>query len=159
MVDAATLDALSTMRVYQDSRAFFAAVTHAAARLEDIERELKEGPDSMPHGGGSVRGGGIGNPTESRAIWLVTEGAAWERRLVDERERLTYMVGCALVLVAYVRDGLGEAYADVLDARYVDDAEWHEVAERVGYSERHVKRVGYVALDWLDMKANYHTTI
>ena len=122
MVDATTLDALSTMRSYQDSRAFFSAVTHAAARLEDIERELKEGPDAMPHGG-SVRGGGIGNPTESRAIWLVTEGAAWEQRLVDERERLTYVVGCALVLVAYVRDGLGEAYADVLDARYVDDLE------------------------------------
>lgn len=158
MVDATTLDALSTMRSYQDSRAFFAAVTHAAARIEDIERELKEGPDAMPHGGGSVRGGGIGNPTESRALWLVTEGAAWEQRLVDERERLTYVVGCALVLVAYVRDGLGDAYADVLDARYVDDMEWHEVAERVGYSERHAKRVGYVALDWLDMKADYHTT-
>lgn len=156
MVDATTLDALSTMRGYQDSRAFFAAVTRAAVRLEEIERELKEGPDAMPYGGGGVRGGGIGNPTESRALWLVTEGAAWEQRLVDERERLTYVVGCALVLVEYVRDGLGETYADVLDARYVDEMEWHEVAERVGYSEPHAKRLGYVALDWLDMKADHH---
>lgn len=150
----AALEALAVMRDYGNARAFFATVAHAVTRLDAVTCELDALAEGMPHSGsGHAPGSGIGKPTEARALWLLCDAPAMAQRLQDERERLRYVIGCGLVLCRYAADGIGATYGDVLERHYIDCEPWASVAEDVGYSVGHAKRLGGVALDWLDWKS------
>lgn len=142
-------DALSG---YKSAAAFFWAVHRDVTALRAVDRDIAAGVDSMPQTGGGGRGSGISKPTENRALFLMTSGAAWLQALQDKRERLIYEIGCGLMVCEFVRDGLGEKYGAILEAKYIDQMIWRDVAERFGYSESHAKRLGGIALDWLDFR-------
>lgn len=150
-MNAEELQALQAVRDYGDTRRFFAEVRHAVGRLDAVRHELADVADMLPTSG-SGHGSGISKPTEARALWLVCEAPAMAQRLEAERERLEAVIGCGLVLCQMVRDGLGDVYAEVMEAHYVDCMPWADVAESVGYSVPHAKRLGGVACDWIDYK-------
>ena len=146
---AEELEALQAVRDYGTARRFFAEVRHAVTRLDEVRHELQDVRDMLPTSG-SGHGSGISKPTEARALWLVCEAPAMAQRLEDERERLEAVIGCGLVLCQLLRDGLGDVYGEVVEAHYIDCMAWADVAEGVGYSVPHAKRLGGVALDWVD---------
>lgn len=154
IVTAEELDALQAMRDQGGARPFFETVRRGVSRLDDVTRELDALKDGMPTGGGHASGSGIGKPTEARALWLVCDAPVMAQRLEDERDRLTYVIGRGLVLVELLRVGLGGTYADAVERHFVDGMRWADVAEAMGYSESHAKRLGGVALDWLDWKTS-----
>lgn len=152
MIDPATLDALQAVRQSGDARRFFQDVRHSVGRLDEVRAELQDIADMMPQSGAG-HGGGIGKPTETRALWLACDAPLLAQRLEAEQARLERVIGCGLVLCRYLRDGLGETYGEVIEARYVDCEPWQDVAEDAGYSVPHAKRLADVACDWLDMHA------
>lgn len=98
------------------------------------------------------------DPTASRAIYRVDELADKLEALRKEEAELQSLIGESLVIIAAVRDGFGEKYADVLDARYIDNETWTEIAKR--YESNHqgketittrtVQNWAQVAFDWVD---------
>lgn len=98
------------------------------------------------------------DPTASRAIYAVDElGVKLEALRAEERE-LEQLIGESLAIIAGVRDGLGDKYADVLDARYIDGEKWQDIADRFESSHeskdavkpRTVQNWAQVAFDWID---------
>lgn len=150
-VDATTADALLTMRGYSNANAFFWAVCKDVTRLRAVDRDIAAGVDSMPtRNGGAGHTSGISKPTENRALFLMTEGERWLSELQDQRNELVYIIGCGLVVCEFLRTRLGGKYGNLLETKYIDQHTWSETAEICGLSTSHAKRLGGVALDWLD---------
>lgn len=152
IVTAEQLEALQAVRDHGGARLFFASVRRAVSRLDDVLHELDAVADGMPTGSGHASGSGIGKPTEARALWLVCDAPAMAQRLESERDRLQWLIGCGLQLCQLLRDGLGDAYGEAVEGHYIDGGRWADVADSIGCSESHAKRLGGVALDWIDWR-------
>lgn len=90
------------------------------------------------------------DPTANRAAYNVDELAEKLAALRREESELTEFIGVTLAIIAAVRSGFGEIYANVLEWRYVDGWTWKRIHEEHGI-KRHV---GYylvnIAFDWVD---------
>ena len=125
------------------ARAWLDGVRAASIALESMEAEMAGlyepgSPDGVGVESGSTGDGGM----FSRML-----RACELRRRCETAEAI---VGRALRLIAGVRAGMGERYADVLDMRYIDAMPWDEVAQRMGCSERTARRIRDVACDYVD---------
>ena len=131
------------------ARERFVETRKAVVELNGIKALImSDGDDWMPEG---VKIPGISDPTASRAIRNVDE---WGEKLAALRQRedeLEDFIGVSLMLIEAVRNGLGNDYADILDARYIDCLAWRDVY--VG-GERIKKRTGQtkvsIAFDYID---------
>ena len=130
------------------ARAFFEQTRDAVRRLDDVHALIMSGCDDWRPDGG--RGSGIGDPTAAKAIRNVDVLADKLEALRAEEKELTNTIGEALAIIEGVRHGLGEQYAVLLEARYIDCWDWGRI-----YDVSEVKRSnGYnllgVAFDWID---------
>ena len=98
------------------------------------------------------------DPTASRAIYTVDELCVKLEALRAEERELEQLIGESLAIIGAVRAGLGDKYADVLDARYIDGDKWQDIADRFESSHenkdtvkpRTVQNWAQVAFDWVD---------
>lgn len=90
------------------------------------------------------------DPTANRAIYNVDELGGKLERLREEESELLERIGVALAIVQGVRDGLGERYADVLEARYIDCWEWKRVKEELKIKKSTGHNLLSIAFDWID---------
>lgn len=109
---------------------------------------MTEGDDWKPPG---VHVRGVSDPTATRAIRNVDE---WGEQLAELRKReseLEHYIGVTLELIEAVRVLLGDKYADVLEARYIDLLEWRDV-KACGESISRTTAYTYasIAFDWMD---------
>ena len=127
----------------------FEQTRKAVIELWNVQALISEnGDDWKPE---DVHGGGISDPTASRACYNVD---VWCERLellrARERELIDF-IGTTLAIIEAVRRGLGDDYADILDQRYIDGLRWCDVlmdGEPVTLSTG--KRKVAIAFDWID---------
>ena len=140
-----------------DARTRFERTREAIPRLNDVKLLLMyDGDDWKPP---AIKAHTeTADPTANRAIYNVDERAELLEALRKEERELTQLIGESLVIITAVREGFGEKYADVLDARYIDNETWTEIAKR--YESNHrgketittrtVQNWAQVAFDWID---------
>ena len=127
------------------AREVFGAARAAAARIEEIQFLLEEGPG---YGGESGPGpkNSVGDPTASRAMWRVEDLVDLEREMGSCQEA----VGEALKLIDGVRRAFETPWWRVLELYYIDGMAWQDVAEVVGVDVRTCYRWRNSACDWMD---------
>ena len=127
----------------------FVQTRKAVIELWNVQALISEGGDDWKPE--DVHGGGIGDPTASRACYNMD---VWGERLEQLRERereLIDFIGVTLAIIGAVRLGLGDDYADILDQRYIDGLRWCDVevdGEPVALPTG--KRKVAIAFDWID---------
>ena len=108
---------------------------------------MAEGDDWKPPG---VKSQGVSDPTAAKAIRNVDE---WGEQLVELRKReaeLEHFIGTTLAIIEAVRDGLGDTYAQLLDARYIDDEPWAHITDDYGITRQYGHYLMNIAFDWID---------
>lgn len=90
------------------------------------------------------------DPTANRAIYNVDELSEKLEALRAEERELLQLIGESLEIIAAVRDGLGDKYADMLDARFINDWSFARIADEFDISKSTAKERVDVALDWID---------
>lgn len=98
------------------------------------------------------------DPTANEAAFRVDVLGEQLDELKREEHELEQFIGVSLAIIAQVRAGFGEIYADVLEARYIDNEKWPSIAER--YESNHenrgkvtvrtVQNWAAIACDWVD---------
>ena len=98
------------------------------------------------------------DPTANEAAFRVDVLGEQLDELKREEHELEQFIGVTLAIIAQVRAGFGEIYADVLEARYIDNEKWPSIAER--YESNHenrekvtvrtVQNWAAIACDWVD---------
>jgi len=126
----------------------FVATRKAIAELDNIHALIMaEGDDWKPPG---VKSQGVADPTAAKAIRNVDE---WGEQLVELRKReaeLEHFIGTTLALIEAVRRGLGDDYAALLDARYIDDEPWAHIEDDHGITRQRGYYLLNIAFDWID---------
>ena len=126
----------------------FVATRKAIAELDNIKALIMaEGDDWKPPG---VKSQGVSDPTASKAIRNVDE---WGEQLVELRKceaELEHFIGTTLALIEAVRNGLGDDYAVLLDARYIDDEPWAHIQDDYGITRQRGHYLLNIAFDWID---------
>ena len=99
------------------------------------------------------------DPTANRAIYNVDELADKLTALRAEESELIALIGESLAIIAAVRAGFNEQYADWLEHRYIDLWTWAQFADELSTDEKTVtkekarEKVRYwcgVTFDWID---------
>ena len=106
-------------------------------RIERIESELTElramrasisvNNDGMPHGSG-----------QSDLSGYFSELDELERKLIDERYRRIMIYKD---IARRIKSLKSENEKDVMFYRYIKGLDWWEIAEKMGYSDRHITRI------------------
>ena len=118
------------------------------ARLEEVQSLImNECEEWRPE---TSKPTGISDPTARQAIYRAGELAERMEALREEERDLIDSIGQALVVIESVRDGLGERYADILEAVYIDRLSMRAASDRLGVSKSSVHQWRNIALDWLD---------
>ena len=131
------------------ARQRFEETRRAVKRLDDIQwMIINNCEDWKPPTVGSRPG--TSDPTARQAIYTVETLADKLEQLHREEHELTAFIGQSLVLIESVRTGLGERYANLLEARYIDLWDWETI-----YAAYDIKRANgnyllNVAFDWMD---------
>ena len=130
------------------ARERFVQTRQAVIELNNIKALImSDGDDWKPPG---VKVHAVSDPTASRAIRNVDE---WGEQLAELRKReseLEHFIGVSLAIIEAVRDGLGETYAQLLDARYIDDEPWAHIQERLNINKKRGSDLLNIAFDWID---------
>lgn len=126
----------------------FVQTRSAVIELAQVQALIdSDGDDWRPAG---VHAPGIGDPTAARAIRNVDE---WGEQLAELRKReaeLEHFIGTTLAIIEAVRVGLGDTYAQLLDARYIDDEPWAHITEITGVPRQRGHYMMNIAFDWID---------
>lgn len=137
---------------YRDSRAFFGAVRRAVPRMDELRYTLEFGMEFS--GCAAGRNPNPSDPTGNRAIYLADNEDALMRQAQRKIAQCEELIGVALVVIDAVRAGLGDRYADALDAHFVDCLSLHGCAHRLDISTSSVKRYLSIAQDWCDYQSH-----
>lgn len=130
------------------AREWLEAKRRDVRRLDEVHRLLMhECEDWRPE---TSRPPGISDPTARQAIYRAGELEERMEALRAEERELVESIGQALVLIESVREGLGERYADILEAIYIDRLSMRDAADRLGISKSSIHQWRNVALDWID---------
>lgn len=140
-----------------NAKSRFEATRAAISRLNEVKALIMYGCDDwQPEG---VRTSvATSDPTATAAIRAVDELADKLDALRAEESELEDLIGTSLAIIAAVRRGFGEKYADVLDSRYIDCEKWTEIAERYESMQhgketvttRTVQNWAQIAFEWID---------
>lgn len=132
------------------ARERFEKTRAAIRRLDDVHLAIMlEGEDWKPqqlH----VHAPGTSDPTASRAIYRADNLADIMQALHAEERELTDYIGVTLRLLENVRKGLGDKYANVLEARYIDGWQWDRITDEYDIKRPYGHYLIDVACDWID---------
>lgn len=131
------------------ARQRFTETRRAVQRLDEIQWSIiNECEDWKPPTNG-VRVG-ISDPTANKAIYRTVELSAKLEALKREEHDLTAFIGQSLWLIECVRKGLGEKYANLLEARYIDLWSWQAIRDAYDIKRSNGNRLLGIAFDWMD---------
>jgi DNA-directed RNA polymerase specialized sigma24 family protein len=134
-----------------DARERFERTRKARKRLDEVQALIMYDCDDWKPPGIKAHNE-QSDPTAKRAIYNVDELAEKLTALRAEERELTQLIGESLVIIRAVRDGMpgGDKYADMLDARFINDWSFSRIAEEFDIAKSTAKERVDVALDWID---------
>lgn len=136
-----------------NARERFERTRKAIPRLNDVKLALMYDGDDWKPPTTRTRTE-TSDPTANRAIYNVDERDELLESLRREERELTQLIGESLVIIAAVRDGFSEKYADWLEWRYIDLWTWEQFADELGIERKKAReKVRYwcgVTFDWID---------
>lgn len=144
---------MEAWQLYRDAgsaRAFLASVRRSVRELDEWRYVMDEGADAYSVTSDSIGGGWVSDPTAARAIYLADNDGRVRARARKHVADCETVIGAGLELIAHVRDGLGEIYADALDAHYIDGMTLRIIAEDSGVTKSAIQQRIDVACDWAD---------
>lgn len=131
------------------ARERFAQTRKAVIELCSIKALIMSGGEDWKPP--NVKAQGVSDPTAARAIRNVDELADKLEALRKREAELEEFIGVTLGIIEAVRKGLGEDYARLLEARYIDDLPWKHISDQMQDMTR--QRGHYmmnIAFDWID---------
>lgn len=133
-----------------NARMFFAQVRRAVRDMDEWRLIAEEGAEVLSTGGSGSAPSDVSDPTANRAIWLADNDDAIRADARRQLRRCEDMVGAGLVVIAYIRRGLGAKYADALECHYIDGLSLRVIAEDGGITKSAAQQRIAVACDWCD---------
>ena len=92
----------------------------------------------------------VSDPTGNKAAYNVDELGEKLDALRREEQELTELIGTSLAVIQAVRQGFGEIYATILEARYIDCMKWQEIRDEYGIPKSTGHYLLDIAFDWID---------
>jgi predicted DNA-binding protein (UPF0251 family) len=126
------------------AREIFEQCRDACERIEELTFAIDNGGGQRK--GEPTHGGGISDPTASRAIYLAEKMP----ELIAERDELIAFVGECMRIIDGIRIAFTGAYAACVEMRYIDGMRICDIAEEMGVSKGTVHRRISVAFDYVD---------
>jgi len=132
-----------------NARERFEATRKAIPRLHDVQLAIMyECDDWKPP---AVKAHTqTADPTASRAIYRVDELSEKLDALRAEERELEQLIGETLAIIAAVRDGFGEIYANLLEWHYIDGVKWAQISEDSDIKRSTCYYLRDIAFDWID---------
>lgn len=90
------------------------------------------------------------DPTANEAMHRVDVLGEQLDELKREQDELESFIGTTLTIIAQVRAGFGEIYADVLEWHYIDGRTWTNISEGTGIKRSTCYYLRDIACDWVD---------
>lgn len=131
------------------ARQRFEETRRAVKRLDDIQWMIMNNCEEWKPPTVGTRPG-TSDPTARQAIYTVETLAGKLEQLHREEHELIAFIGQSLVLIESVRRGLGERYAYLLEARYIDLLDWPTITADSGIVRQNGNYSIHVAFDWMD---------
>ena len=132
-----------------DARERFRATRAAIPRLNDVKLLLMNDCEDWKPPQVKAKTD-KSDPTANQAIYNVDERAEKIEALRREESELEDLIGTSLAIIEAVRNGFGEEYANLLDARYIDNSSWKDIQNDYGIARRTGYNMLSVAFDWID---------
>ena len=90
------------------------------------------------------------DPTANEAMHRVDVLGEQLDELKREQDELESFIGVTLTIIAQVRAGFGEIYANLLEWRYIDGWTWQRIADDKGIKRTTGHKLLDIAFDWID---------
>lgn len=126
------------------AREMFEQCRDACERIEELTFAIDNGGGQRK--GEPTHGGGISDPTASRAIYLAEKMP----ELIAERDELTAYVGECMRLVNGICIAFTQEYAACVEMRYIDCMNVCDIADELGISPGTVRNRISTAFDYID---------
>lgn len=90
------------------------------------------------------------DPTANEAAYRVDVLGEQLDELKREEHELEQFIGVSLAIIAQVRAGFGEIYANLLEWHYIDGRTWTNISEDTGIKRSTCYYLVDIAFDWVD---------
>lgn len=90
------------------------------------------------------------DPTANEAAYRVDVLGEQLDELKREEYELEQFIGVSLAIIAQVRAGFGEIYANLLEWHYIDGRTWTNISEDTGIKRSTCYYLRDIACDWVD---------
>ena len=90
------------------------------------------------------------DPTANEAMHRVDVLGEQLDELKREQDELESFIGVTLTIIAQVRAGFGEIYANLLEWHYIDGRTWTNISEDTGIKRSTCYYLRDIACDWVD---------
>ena len=90
------------------------------------------------------------DPTANEAAFRVDVLGEQLDELKREEAELESFIGTTLAIIAQVRAGFGEIYANLLEWHYIDGRTWTNISEDTGIKRSTCYYLRDIACDWVD---------
>ena len=90
------------------------------------------------------------DPTANEAMHRVDVLGEQLDELKREQDELESFIGVTLAIIAQVRAGFGEIYANLLEWHYIDGRTWTNISEDTGIKRSTCYYLRDIACDWVD---------
>lgn len=90
------------------------------------------------------------DPTANEAAYRVDVLGEQLDELKREEHELESFIGITLAIIAQVRAGFGEIYANLLDWHYIDGRTWTNISADTGIKRSTCYYLVDIAFDWID---------
>lgn len=90
------------------------------------------------------------DPTANEAMHRVDVLGEQLDELKREESELESFIGTTLTIIAQVRAGFGEIYANLLEWHYIDGRTWTNISEDTGIKRSTCYYLRDIACDWVD---------
>lgn len=90
------------------------------------------------------------DPTANEAMHRVDVLGEQLDELKREEQELEQFIGTTLAIIAQVRAGFGEVYANLLEWHYIDGRTWTNISEDTGIKRSTCYYLRDIACDWVD---------
>lgn len=90
------------------------------------------------------------DPTANEAMHRVDVLGEQLDELKREQDELESFIGVTLTIIAQIRAGFGEIYANLLEWHYIDGHTWTNISEDTGIKRSTCYYLRDIACDWVD---------